>query len=328
MILTYSIKHRKDYSSQLLKAQLVADYAVENKADKKVLTSKFVKNLGLPSAISNQILRKYSSKTIKCAKNVNLIVPNQAIKYDFDKQLVTITPLKTSFRWFCGRDFKKINQIEITSTKYFVCVSFDDEPEKKLLTNVLGIDLNCGVGRSIAVCSDLCNNKLLTFGKEGPNIKKRFLKLRKKLQKEKNFEVLKRINNKEKRVMRDLDHKISKQIVTYAKENNATIVFEDLKGIRNKTGNGSGKAVNRIINSWSFYRLQTYVIYKAKLYGIPVEFIKPQYTSQHCNYCKTLGSRKGIGFVCKSKACKKYNKSQNSDINASYNIGNRYLKKI
>ena len=61
----------------LCNARKIANHAVLNKNNKKLLTSKHVKQFNLPSAISNQILRKYGRGTIKEAKNVNLIVPNQ-----------------------------------------------------------------------------------------------------------------------------------------------------------------------------------------------------------------------------------------------------------
>ena len=59
MILTYKVKHGRDYSEELIKAKKVAEYAVLNKRNFKVLTSKYVKQYGLKSVISNQILRKY-----------------------------------------------------------------------------------------------------------------------------------------------------------------------------------------------------------------------------------------------------------------------------
>ena len=59
IIKSYHIKHRLCLNSLLESAKQIADYAVANKANKKLLTSKYVKHFGLPSAVSNQILRKY-----------------------------------------------------------------------------------------------------------------------------------------------------------------------------------------------------------------------------------------------------------------------------
>ena len=69
--------------------------------------------------------------------------------------------------------------------------------------------------------------------------------------------------------------------------------MEDLEGIRKSKikGNGS-RNVNRLVNSWSFYRLQFFVTYKAKLLGIPVIKVQPHYTSQLCSYCGIKGNRK------------------------------------
>lgn len=73
-ILTYKIKHGKDFTAELAKAFKVAEYAVRNKHIKN-LSSTSVKQIGLPSAISNQVLRKYGrNKTIKKVRNVKLII--------------------------------------------------------------------------------------------------------------------------------------------------------------------------------------------------------------------------------------------------------------
>jgi putative transposase len=62
-IKSYHIKHRigNSIKNLLEKAKHIADFAVANKKNKKKLTSKYVKEYGLPSVISNQILRKYGS---------------------------------------------------------------------------------------------------------------------------------------------------------------------------------------------------------------------------------------------------------------------------
>ena len=51
MILTYKLKHEWDFSEEFIRAKKVAEYAVMNKRNFKVLTSKYVKQYGLKSVI-------------------------------------------------------------------------------------------------------------------------------------------------------------------------------------------------------------------------------------------------------------------------------------
>ena len=68
---------------------------------------------------------------------------------DFDDGIVTLKPLKLSFRWNPGKDFVKINQVEIDSKKFMISATFKNEEigKKEEYSNVLGIDLNCGSGK-------------------------------------------------------------------------------------------------------------------------------------------------------------------------------------
>ena len=74
MILTYKIKHLLDLTDQLKKADRVAKFALRAKSwySKSFLSSKQVKDIGLPSAISCQILKKYfrNKKIKKIAKRI------------------------------------------------------------------------------------------------------------------------------------------------------------------------------------------------------------------------------------------------------------------
>jgi len=321
-ILTYHVQHRRDFKTQLQKAQLIADYAVQHKKKPKELTSRLVKAIGLPSAISNQILRKYGRGTIKTARNVNLIIPGQGIKYNQIQQTITLTPLKISFRWNCGRSFKKINQVEIDSKRFMVSVTFDNS-KAVTLDNILSLDLNCGFGRHVINAVDHQAKHVLNLGKQGPHLRHKYYKLRRQFQQNGEFSKVKEVGDREKRILKDLDHKMSLMIVDYAEKKGLRIVMEDLSGIRNsakKAGNGS-RTKNRLVNSWSFYRLQQFIQYKSKLRGIPVDFVPPHYTSQTCSYCKVLGIRNKEIFQCHNRKC---GKRMHADVNAAYCVGKRW----
>lgn len=310
MILTYKTKHGRDFSEELIKARKVAEYAVLNKRSFKVLTSKHVKHYGLKSIISNQILRKYGrNKNIKSVKNVNLIIPNQGIKVDKENRVIRISSLKLELNYHFPNTFEKTNQIEINNEYAFISVTIPENQEYKPELYV-GVDLN--VTGHVAVAANLENGKVLKLGKKAQHTHKKYSNIRKTLQKRGKFKKLKQIKNRESRIIKDLNHKISKGIVEFAHKTKSGLRLEDLKGIR-KTK--SSKSFRYSLNSWSFYQLKTMIEYKAKLLGVPVSYVDPKYTSKRCSKCGLIGKRNKKDFKC--PAC---GHVDNADVNAAFNI--------
>lgn len=310
MILTYKIKHGRDFSVELAKARHVAEHALEHGA----CSSAAVKHIGLKSAIANQILRKYGNdKKIKRVSSVNLIVPGQGIKTDAANNTLTVPCLKLSLQYnFSG--FSKVNQIEVSKEYAFVSVTV---PEKPVIqqTAWLGVDMN--TTGHCCVVSNSSTGKVLKLGKKAHHIHQKYKNQRRNLQKQGNFRLAKKIKNRESRIVRDINHKISRKVVNYALKNNAGIVVEDLSGIRNNRK--QAKSFRYSLHSWSFYQLQFFLEYKAKLLGIPIVKIDPRYTSQQCSRCGLLGNRNKKSFKC--PAC---GHVEDADVNASFVIGLRH----
>jgi IS605 OrfB family transposase len=181
----------------------------------------------------------------------------------------------------------------------------DTQPNGKL------IGLDRGIN-NIAVASD---NRFFSGG-HVKNTVNRYRRLRKLLQKKVTKSAkrhLKKIRQKEKRFRADINHQVSKQIINSLNPGN-TIVLEDLTGIRNKR---LRKEQRTMINSWSFYQLERFLVYKANEKGIFVEYIDARYTSQRCSKCGHIcrSNRKQHSFECKSCGFR-----LNADLNSSRNI--------
>ncbi len=92
-------------------------------------------------------------------------------------------------------------------------------------------------------------------------------------------------------------HRVSKAIVSQAKERKLGIVMEKLKGIRKlyRRGNGQGPSFRGRMNSWTFRELQRQLDYKARWEGIPVSYVNPRGTSSKCPNCDSplINSREG-----------------------------------
>ena len=308
--LVVKIKHNTDLSDSLSKAVKIANFAIKNRHK---LSSANVSDIGLPSAISNQVLRKYG-KNKKCKRikpeNIKLVAPSQSIKVNGNN--ITITPLKLNITIDpkCKHIITKVNQIELDHTYAYVCFEANDEPLKEV-QNYIGVDLNAT--SHIAVVGNPQTGKILKLGKKASHIHKKYKALRSDLQKKKLYKKLKETKGKESRIVKDINHKISKAIVEYAKENNAGIKLEDLTGIRKNKKNT--KTFRYTLNSWSYYQLGIMIAYKAQLLGIPVQYIDPRNTSKKCSWCENIGNRRGKLFKC--GYC---NHTDHADVNASFNI--------
>jgi putative transposase len=315
MILTYKIKHCQNFDRELDLAKKIADYGIENKS----ISSKDVKHIGLKSMISNQILRKYSrSKTAKKVKSVKLSIPSQGIKIKDNE--IKIPCLNLSLPIWFDTSFKKINQIEIGDTFAYISVSYETQPYY-VPEQVIGVDRN--TTGHVLVASNINSGKVLKLGKECNHIHQKYKNMRRILQKKGKYSIVKEIKDRESRIVRNINHHISKELVKNAKDNKAIIVFERLKEIR-KTAKCRRKQ-RYSLNSWSFYQLQQMIEYKSKKYGVPIGYVEPQYTSQRCSKCGHIdaNNRKGNIFHCTSCGM-----VEDSGANAGFNIASLHLQGI
>lgn len=169
------------------------------------------------------------------------------------------------------------------------------EPEYTDDGNVMGIDLGIKCP-AVSYISD-GSVKFYGNGRKNKYMRRHYKYLRKKLGKTKKLDAIKRINNKEQRIMKDIDHKISHDIVKTAVSHDVKVIkLERLANIRSTTR--TSRKNNHSLHIWSFYRLAQFIEYKAKLAGIKVEYVNPAYTSQKCPVCGNVHHANDRNYTC------------------------------
>ena len=307
MILTYKLKHNRDFSPELRKAWKVADYAIKHHSK----SSKDVSHLNLKAAISNQIIRKYVFKDRKCKKvtSVNLPVPSQSIQLDQTNRSFRIPCLDLTVQYRFPNNFTKINKVEVDRKYLYVSVTVPEDKEQKV-HDYLGVDRNTTGHCCVAAIAK--TGKVFKLGKSSQHIHVKYSKMRKKLQSQGRKQKLKQIKRRESNIIKDLNHKISRKIVEIAKQNKTGIKLENLSQIRETTK--QSRSFKYSLNSWGFYQLQQMIEYKSRLLGIPVVYVASPYTSKTCSRCGLIGRRSGKTFTC---SC---GHVDHADSNAAFNI--------
>lgn len=314
---------------------LVSD-AVNGTSIKKLTTAGVSANL--PAAIVNQCIRDANSIVRKHYKNCrHAILKNQKLA-DHPEWRVTAPKLPVLKKLCCyvnNQNFK-INEnyiefpvmvdgkskrisvrtrmsekqksvlathkrglmrIVVKGTSIAAQIAYSVE-EPNILTegNVMGVDLGI-LCPAVSCCSD-GNVRFYGNGRKNKYMRRHYAYLRRKLQKSKKMSAVKRINDKEQRIMKDIDHKISHDIIETAVAHNVSVIkLEQLSNIRSTTR--TSRKNNHSLHTWSFYRLAEFIEYKAKLAGITVEYVNPAYTSQTCPVCGNTHHANGRNYTCR-----------------------------
>jgi IS605 OrfB family transposase len=127
---------------------------------------------------------------------------------------------------------------------------------------------------------------------------------------------LKKIGRRESRYRRDVNHCISKRIVTLSLRTSRGIALENLCDFFDRTRVRKERRQQR--RTWAFRQLRSYIEYKAALSGIPVVLVDPKDTSRTCyvcGYCDKVNRKSQSEFVCHGCGY-----AANADYNAACNI--------
>lgn len=161
--------------------------------------------------------------------------------------------------------------------KWFLLATVNvEEPPPGTPEDWIGVDL--GVAN---VATD--SNGETHSGSHLKGLRHRYHRVRSRLQSKGTKSAKRRAkkrHQKERRMARDTNHRISKRIVSKAQRTKAGIALEDLSGIRGRVR--VRRRQRRMVHSWSFDQLRRFVVYKAALAGVPVVFVDPRNTSREC----------------------------------------------
>jgi putative transposase len=108
-----------------------------------------------------------------------------------------------------------------------------------------------------------------------------------------------RMKAKHARVLRDMEHKISRAIIAVAMRRQAgTMVMGDVRDVAD--GVDLSKPSNQKISGWNHGKIRSYVEYKAQAEGIRLVLQDEQYTSQTCPYCGHRHKPRGRVYTCRA----------------------------
>ncbi|WP_255198827.1 RNA-guided endonuclease InsQ/TnpB family protein [Halorarius litoreus] len=204
--------------------------------------------------------------------------------------------------------------------RYYLHIVLVKEVEERGGNRILGVDLNL---KNVAVTSTgtFYDGGTILWGKN------HYFRVRRSLQDKGTRsakQALSRLSGRENRFVLDRLHTISRRIIEEARTNKCSyIAVERLTDIRDRIWSRDDR-VNRQLQQWAFRELQDMIAYKAAEYGIRVQKIAPEYTSQTCSKCSYQSSTNrdsSTGWF----ECSECGYSVDGDYNAAKNIGKRLL---
>lgn len=308
-LLTLKVRHCADLTRELGLAHQVAEFAVAHKGQR--LNSSAVRHFGLKADLSQCILQKYgSSRTIRnIRRGPKLVVNTFGRRFRLTQDGLYIPALRLTLDVSHFPEVVKYNCVELDAEWAYITFTVADTEQYKPKT-AIGVDRNTNGHCVVAACPT--DGSVIKMGKSAKHTREKYGFLRRHLQRKRRV-----IKIKEARIMRDKNHKIAKKLVDEAIKRKAVLVLENLKGIRRRT---RSKRFGRLLNSWSYFQLQEFIEYKAKLRGVPVAYVDPRYTSQQCGRCGLLGNRQDKNFQCRECG-----NVEHADVNAAFVIALRHM---
>jgi IS605 OrfB family transposase len=209
------------------------------------------------------------------------------------------------FRQYVGGEVVSLRLREVRGRLWVDLVVELPDIRKKAPSTVVGVDR--GVNNTAVLSNGwFFNSKAIR------NVRGRYAYTRRRLQAAGTRSAkrhLKRLAGRERRFQADVNHCVAKQIASLDFD---AAALEDLSIRRDRK---LGRGFNRRLGGWAFGQLERFLAYKLESLGKTLLKVPPEYTSQRCSRCGTLGRRNRHSFSCPSCGL-----SLNADLNAARNI--------
>lgn len=267
-------------------------------AERKKLTTAQVVT-PLKSALSNQVIRILKGKAGKRVKAFKVFWP------EVNKQNWTVVKVGSTYS-VSFPTVQGVKRVPIAVHPHFVdklddIINGDVEKGTLKLMRLRGVwyamlsitrdvpdvksKQRIGVDRgqnNLAVAATKDGRCLFFAGAEVAHRRRHFQQLRRELQAAGKYRAVKKLERKESRWMREVNHTISRRIVRFANSANADVYLEDLSGIRQtskqRRKNRSDAATSR--HTWAYFDLETKLSYKMALAGRQTHKRRAAYTSK------------------------------------------------
>jgi putative transposase len=172
---------------------------------------------------------------------------------------------------------------------------------------IMGVDLGIKVPAVVHIIGK--GNRFFGNGRRQRAKRRQFYARQRDLQKTKKVRAVRKNQGKAHRWMRDTNHKLSHQIVSHAHwQGVGTIRLEQLAGIRQRTARtrrgasrrtaANARTNTRLMATWTFHQLATFIAHKAERAGIAVDWVDPAQTSQRCPACFHLNTADDRHYGC------------------------------
>ena len=289
------------------------------KSERRVLTSKAFADVEIGSAWINQTIRNANARTkVKQFRCLPLETNNQnwtlhkvgetySLGFGLQRGIKKRVPLAVHHAqqqpWldaFLSGEARRGSLKLWRSRKgiWYACLSVSMEvPDAEPTGRWIGIDR----GQNVPMSAATPDGPIIFYkAKRIRHIRRVYAARRKKLQAHGKHRAVKKLERRERRMVTQINHCLSKDVVALAQRVNAGIRLEDLSGIRQRFRQRRATKADPGHNRdfWPTFQLEQFITYKAQLAGVVVEHVPAAYTSKSCHRCGALGSRKGNRFFC------------------------------